>query len=106
MEGHQEVNRMETDLDMGGYDIVNAANLNANGTVFINQMNVDGRLTVGGYLKLNGVVTEGSTCDTDGLIARDADGSLMLGGFLSVVWTMAGDWMLDVNWRPSRMTPS
>ncbi len=77
MEGHPEINRMETDLDMGGHDILNAGALSAHGTVFMDSMAADGRLAVGGYLKLNGVVTKGGSCDTDGLIARDADGSLI-----------------------------
>ncbi len=87
MDGHPEANRMEADLDMGGHDILNAGALSANGTVFIDAMAVDGRLAVGGYLKLNGVVIEGSTCDTDGIIARDADGSLMS--------------CQDGNWKPA-----
>ncbi|MBR6000809.1 MAG: shufflon system plasmid conjugative transfer pilus tip adhesin PilV, partial [Oxalobacter sp.] len=88
MEDHPELNRMETDLDMGDHDIVNASTLSANGTVFIHSMAANGRLAVGGYLKLGGVVTEGSACETDGLIARDADGSLM--SCQDGIWKPAG----------------
>lgn len=117
--GRPELNRMNTTLDMGGQDIVNAASITASEDVSAGQwfrslgnggwyseqwgggwymsdsdwvrvygnkgvytggqvrggsLTSEGRTTVGEYLQLDGVATEGSSCPRTGLFARDVNG--------------------------------
>jgi len=117
--GRPELNRMNTTLDMGGQDIVNAASITASEDVSAGQwfrslgnggwyseqwgggwymsdsdwvrvygnkgvytggqvrggsLASEGRTTVGEYLQLDGVATEGSSCPRTGLFARDVNG--------------------------------
>ncbi|WP_244989462.1 shufflon system plasmid conjugative transfer pilus tip adhesin PilV [Erwinia rhapontici] len=94
--GHPELNRMGTDLDMGGNSINNAATVNATksinsaGTIVADgnvtskadisaegNLNADKDLVLGGVAKLGQINTEGKICDTWGSISRDATGAIL-----------------------------
>jgi len=128
--GKPELNRMNTTLDMGGQDIVNAASITASVDVSAGQwfrslgnggwyseqwgggwymsdsdwvrvygdkgvitdgeikggkLTSTGRTTVGEYLKLDGIATEGNVCEGPGLMSRDASGLPL--SCQSGVWT-------------------
>ena len=64
--GHPEANRMETDLDMGGFDLVGVGELNATKITVKNgmeigklsgQLNVDGDIETGGGFDIHGTLT-------------------------------------------------
>jgi Tfp pilus assembly protein PilE len=78
VDGHEEANRMETDLDMGNHSIVNVGNLLVTGTLSANEIVATGRLTGGEYLEVDGLATRGAACSSKGLIGIDNAGDLMM----------------------------
>ncbi len=78
VDGHEEANRMETDLDMGSHSIVNVGNLQITGTLSANEIVATGRLTGGEYLEIDGLASRGSACSSKGLIGIDNAGDLMM----------------------------
>jgi type II secretory pathway pseudopilin PulG len=92
--GHPEVNTMNTSINVNGNNLngvnttntttlnattvntnaVNASTANISGAVLAGSLLSSGRTTVGEYLQLNGIATEGNGCGPNGLVSRNAVG--------------------------------
>ncbi|KZN20681.1 MULTISPECIES: type II secretion system protein [Pseudomonas] len=95
--GDPQMNRMETDLLLGGHNInevndVNAKNVNVGGIVTTNQANITGRASFNEFVELKNAQAEGTTCPSTGLTSRNATGQPLN--------CMNGVWAKPVTWYP------
>ncbi|MBR5999891.1 MAG: shufflon system plasmid conjugative transfer pilus tip adhesin PilV [Oxalobacter sp.] len=77
IDGHDEANRMDTDLDMNNHSIVNVGNLQVTGTLSANEIVATERLIGGEYLEIDGLAAGGTACSSKGLVGIDNDGNLL-----------------------------
>ena len=122
VDGHPDLNQMQTSIDMNHNNITNggtlsAADINASDTVNTNILTASGsvtasgavtggtvratgRLSTGEVLQLDQVNTAGASCSPNGLISRDSNGGML--SCLSGIWTSPGN-----GWKqPSPQTIS
>ena len=104
--GYPELNRMETDLDLNGFDLVRVGDLNADriaasgalrtGTI-TGDLNVDGNVNASGNLAIDGRLTA-STAHVNGAITTDAlvvSGQATLGALAADSLTTTGSFAVN-----------
>lgn len=60
--GKPELNQMQTSLEMGDQDLVNAKDIKAKGKIEANRIHSKKRLSTGDFLQIDGVANEGEHC--------------------------------------------
>ncbi|MBI6855922.1 shufflon system plasmid conjugative transfer pilus tip adhesin PilV [Pseudomonas cichorii] len=86
--GKAELNRMNTALNMGGNNIDNAADITSTGTITGETVSSTGRTGVGEYIDIKSTVTEGSTCESNGLISKNVAGIIL--SCQNLIWRISG----------------